>query len=241
MYTTLLKKLPTILALVAVFALGAWARGCVAPPPGTDLKPGTTVVINDSTTGQVTRPTRQPGTLGGLVDATRTAGGRLVAGVQIRTKVDTLYVPVTEVPTETTDSTRTAVVVDTTNTGVQIRIEAEAPPHPAPLKVGYEVVTPEFNPQVGFVRTGRSYMAVVTWGGQQFRVENAFFEPPKRPSTELVTGVRSGVLDGELLDPEVYAGLRQRVAGVTVGVTGSVSRTNDPRLTVSVERALWSR
>ncbi len=242
---TLLKKFwrPVVWG-AALLIVGLSVRGCVVAKREAReaaLRPGTVIVVNDSTQAVIARLRRENGRLAALVDATNTIGGRLVAGVQIRTKVDTLMVPVGAVPTTIVDSTRYATITDTTKTGVRVRIDAEAPPFPAPLRVGYEVVTPEFNPQVGFIRTGRTYAAVVSWAGQQFTVENAFFEPSKQPGTDLHVGVRSGILNGDALDPEVYAGLRQRIAGVTVGVTGSVSRPNDPRLTVSVERALWSR
>jgi hypothetical protein len=68
-----------------------------------------------------------------------------------------------------------------------LHIDAEAPAFPAPFKLGYSLTVPAFSPSVGFVQTGNSYAAVVTWAGQQIKIDNAFVLP--QPRVKFVAGL----------------------------------------------------
>jgi hypothetical protein len=211
----------------------------------TVLQPGWQMRVNDSTLAVVADHRTERDELPALKDAAETLNGRLVAGVQIHTKADTVYAPLREVIQSTVepDSTRNAVLVDTTESGIEVRVEGRAPPYPANLLLGYHIVVPEFNPEVGFVKVGNSYAAVVSWRGKQYTVENAFYAPqPTLPGWELNVGVRAGVTQEQVNSPQVFAGLQRKVGDrIMVGITGVSGVELKPQLEVSVKRVLWSR
>lgn len=138
-------------------------------------------VINDSTEARVALLKRENGTLRALVDASKTMDGKLVAGVRIVVKSDTVRVPTAPVTTELHGYERRAQVTDTLKGGYQVTVTAVAPPHPGALQLGYNLVTPEFRPEVGFVQTkDGSVHAVVSWADQKFEIQDAFFVQKNR-------------------------------------------------------------
>lgn len=151
-------------------------------------RPAIHMDVNDSTQAELARVKMQRDSLAALWDASKTMGGRPVAGVKIVVRPETVYVDRQEVVTvNTPDSARYGTLTDTTPGGYVVKIEAEAPKYPAALKLGYTLTTPEFSPEVGFVKRPEGYFAVVSWAGVNFEVKNAFFTPPKeRPLTVLV-------------------------------------------------------
>lgn len=134
------------------------------------------IALNDSTWAILASGKTRSGELEAVKTGAKELGGKLVAGVRLVTRADTVYVPLREAETTQQDSIRYAQVRDTTESGVEIAVDAEAPPYPAPLKLGYQVVVPPFTPEVGFVRVGDRYTAVVSWRGQQVQVEDAYFD-----------------------------------------------------------------
>lgn len=140
----------------------------------------------------------------------------MVAGVRIVTRADTVFVPVTQTPTEVKpDGTRVATVSDTTKGGISVNIHAEAPPYPADLKIGYNVIVPPFTPEVGFVDYGQGRIgAVVSWAGQDFEIEDAYHIPEKK---WFLTAGSQVVADREkVYTPTAYLSLGREVKGFYV-------------------------
>jgi hypothetical protein len=135
------------------------------------------VALNDSTQAILAAERSRRGELEAAKEGAKALGGRLVAGVRIQTRADTVYVPLTDVETVEREGTRYATVEDSTKLGIKIRVDAAAPPYPSPLQLGYNVIVPEFNPEVGFVQVGDQFVAVVSWAGQEFTLEETFFDP----------------------------------------------------------------
>lgn len=200
--------------------------------------------VNDSTVAEVAAWKAKAHSLEALKDAAKKEKGGLVAGVEIRTKPDTVYVPVHDVVTVTKDETRTASLTDTTKMGIEVEVSAEAPPAPADLKLGYRITVPEFHPQVGFLKKGDSYVALVSWAGQEFTIEDAFHLPEKKaPRFALIAGASEfATLDGKLLSPEGYGGVNLRVSKKDwIGLVGRMGWQAGARVGIRWERNLWER
>src|SRR4051812_9398680 len=164
----LLTSRLTLGVAAVVFAWLAW-QGHFAKPP---VKLVGQTQLNDSTVAAPASTSLGRHELPALTDAANALHGRLVAGVSFHTRPDSTVRALKEVTTSRVDSTRKAVLVDTTKMGVVLHIDAEAPAFPAPLKLGYSLTVPSFSPKVGFVQTGDSYAAIVSWAGQQITVDN---------------------------------------------------------------------
>ena len=138
--------------------------------------------LNDRTLARHVQFKADTDSLGEAVAAADALNGELVAALAIRTIPDTVYVPIdtvtTQFDTTSVGVTRTASLTDTTDLGIEITVEAEAPPMPAALKLGYKVVVPEFRPEIGFVETDDGIFATVSWADMEFNVEAPFFRPP---------------------------------------------------------------
>jgi hypothetical protein len=136
--------------------------------------------LNDSTTARYMRLRGEKDSLAALYAAAKQMKGKLIAGIQINVPPETLKVPV-PFPVETVikDSTRIGTLTDSVR-GYTVKITAVAPPFPANLKIGYEIATPPFNPQVGIVERSDGYFAVVHWNGQRSEAGYAFYTPPKK-------------------------------------------------------------
>lgn len=187
------------------------------------------VIVNDSIQARLAKLARERDELLALKEAADQMRGDLVAGVKIRVVRDTVYVPVAPVATEIEDSTRIAVLADTTD-GYRIRIETRAPPFPAPLEIGYEIETPEFQPEVGFIRRPEGYYAVVSWAGRTVETSEAFFKPEKERSLSLWTGgeVRSGGIGSS-----VFVSARYKQVDLRVGFDGA------PYMGLVITKKLW--
>jgi hypothetical protein len=172
------------------------------------------IVLNDSTQARLTRSESSRKELLALKDAARTLDGKLVAGVRLVVRPDTVYVPIREVETVwLEDSTRVATLRDSTE-GYYVTVTGKAPPT-GPLELGYEIITPEFTPQVGFVRRGSDYYAVVSWAGKRVETSEAFFRPERPRRLNLVVGgtLRSPLLalDARDLNLSAHAGVQYRL------------------------------
>jgi hypothetical protein len=201
--------------------------------------------INDSTQARVAKAEGDRNQYRSLYEAEKALNGELMAAVNIRVPADTIYVPVTEVATEyDSTGTRTAAVRDTADNGALVNIDVTAEPFPAPLQVGYEVVWPEFNPQVGFVRTGDSYTAVVKWGDQEFTLEDAFFvEETEKPLSLLLGAEAFGVPSeeskiGASIFARVYGAAEYRVTD-RWSAQAQIGYAGDPYLGVRAEWRVW--
>lgn len=204
---------------------------------------GWTKKINDTTTAVIASQDKTK--LPALVDAAKATHGTLVAGVTVKTKPDTIFVPKEVIQsTVSPDSTREATLQQDT-AGYKIRITAVAPPFPQPLKLGYSFITPEFHPEVGFEKVGNSYAAVVSWAGKTYTIENAFFAPAERrlPSWALTgqIGVESDFGSQSLKAPVVALQLTKTfTSGTGISVLGkNVLGHNEVDLVIS--HRLWSR
>jgi hypothetical protein len=228
----------SVLGVAAVvFAWLAW-QGHFAKPP---VKLTGQVQLNDSTVAAPAGTSLGRHELPALTDAADALHGKLAAGVSFHTRPDTSVRSLGEVTTVSrVDSTRTAVLVDTTKMGVILRVDAEAPAFPAPLKLGYSLTVPAFSPSVGFVQTGDSYAAVVTWADQVVKIDNAFVLP--QPHVKLVAGVNVLADTAKVHSPEGYIGVKTRLGrNYEVRVAGSRPISGPWNLQLGLERVLWSR
>lgn len=136
--------------------------------------------LNDSTNARLAITTAHKDSLEGSLSAAKALNGRLVAAARIRVPARDTVIVYKDLPTTVADdSTRTAEFSDTTFAGT-VTGKVTAPPCCAPLGITYKVHRPEFSPQVGFVQVGNSYVATVTWQGEEAHVEAPFFTPPPK-------------------------------------------------------------
>lgn len=224
----------TVVAVVA--SVTGWVRERAARNAA-DKRTAELIVVNDSTQARLATLTSQNQKLLALKEAAIAMDGTVVAGVRIHVASDTIYVPLQEVPTVLTeDSTRRATLADSTK-GYVLHVDAEAPPS-GPLKVGYTLRTPEFDPEVGFVKRGEDYYAVVSWAGQEVTTEDAFFHPDKERPLSLVAGAEAYSTE-ESLHGIAYSALQYRLnSKVTAQLRAAVFGTH-PAIGLQVERKLW--
>lgn len=173
-----------------------------------------------------------------LYEAADESGGEVVAGVRIVTRPDTVFVPVSSVETREEQGTRFATLTDTTEHGFSLRLDAEAPPYPHDLRLGYELQIPSFRPTVGFIEDGSVYTAVVTWEGMEFTLDNALYIPQKeiypQPSFSVVMGAGAAVSKG--VQSDLYTGVRVNrgmMYSLDLGYGGGLF------LRAGVEKKLW--
>lgn len=168
--------------------------------------------VNDSTQARVAKLRGDKEMYEALYETEKVLNGKLVAAASITVPADTVIRYRDRVVTVTDSTgTRTAQVQDTSENGIGIKIDVEAPPFPADLAIGYEITTPEFKPQVGFLRTGETYTAVVTWAGQRYTLEDAFYAPEKQWPLSLRFGIEATG------SPAENAALGARVSGRVFG------------------------
>lgn len=197
--------------------------------------------VNDSTQALLAQIRREKDELRALQDAAKTLRGSLVAGLQITVKADTLRGSVVSAPTTSgADSTRYATRTDTAK-GYTITVRAEAPPK-GNLKLGYEIGTPEFRPQVGFVKRGDGYYGVVSWAGQNFTTTDAFYtEAKERPLSLRVGATAKGSPDdnalGATIRGDVYGALQYDIKRVSTQLR--VGHDGRAYLGVNIEKKLW--
>lgn len=169
-------------------------------------------VINDSTQARVSLLEVQRDSFAALVEAADKVGGDVKGGVKIVVRSDTVYLPADTAKTVITeDSARVASLSDTTEVGYQIQITAKAPPYPAPLELGYRLITPEFRPEIGFIQKGDQYLAVVSWAGQKAEIAQSFFIPEDERNLHLLAGAEMLLFtheeDLESMQGRIYAAL----------------------------------
>ncbi len=142
--------------------------------------------LNDITLARFAMHDIEKDSLHQAIDAADALNGELVAALAIRTAPDTVIVQVASVDTQfdTTHAgvVRTAFLTDTTDMGIEVTVHATAPPVPAELELGYEIIIPEFNPVIAFIENSEGVFASVSWANMDFQVEAPFFRPT--PITE---------------------------------------------------------
>lgn len=228
----------TLGVAVCAFAWLAWHEHNVKPP----VKLVGQTQLNDSTVAAPAATSLGRHELPALTDAADALNGKLVAGVSFHTKADTTIRSLKEVTTSTVvgDSTRKAALDDTTAMGIVLHVDAEAPAFPAALKLGYSLSVPSFNPKVGFVRTGDTYAATVSWGGQKITLDDAFYLPPKK--WRLVAGATVLADSAKIHSPEFYLGLNHKLGSnyelSLQGVTG-ISKEKQVRVGIQRELLTW--
>lgn len=199
---------------------------------------GVTVVINDSTSAICAKLKADGDELKALKHAAKKMNGKAVAGVQIKIKRDTVYVPTKDSPTTDSAGTRTATLRDTTD-GYDITVTAEAPPVPANLKLGVKVITPERTAEVGFVKAPGGVFAVVS--GKGITATTAFYSPEKEKPISVVGGVelRGAPVVGLLeLRGNGYLGLDYRLSPKwSTQLRGGFD--GKPFVGLVLERKLW--
>jgi len=144
--------------------------------------------VNDSTVARLAATAAAKDSLGGLFIAADQLNGQLIAGFRLHVHAkETVLVHDTLPTTLLPDSTRVATFRDSTFAGT-ISGTVTAPPCCVPLRLQYTLQRPEFSPSVGFVRIGSAVAAVVSWQGEEVRVEAPFADLP-RPVKRLGGGV----------------------------------------------------
>ena len=185
---------------------------------------------------QIVALKRERGELLALQRAAEDLQGRLVAGTRIVVRSDTVYREIQAVPTADSAGTRRAMLSDSTPEGYKILIEGVAPPS-GPLRLGYKLETPEFRPEVGWVELpGGQHAAVVSWAGQEYVLEQSFYQPPTPPAWSLAA---VGRVDAGL---RTLAGLelrRQLGRGWSASVSGT--RGAGGGIGLEVRKTLWSK
>lgn len=125
--------------------------------------------------------------------------GEVLAALAIRTKPDTVIVYDSTSQTHF-DSTqagvrRMASLTDTTDTGIEVTVRAEAPADQAkPLGLGYDLFVPSFRPEIAFIDTDLGVFATVSWLGQEFEVEAPFYRTKQENPNPLQLQVGSRLL-----------------------------------------------
>lgn len=194
---------------------------------------------------------RKNGELEELLRHAEEVGGDLVGGVVITVPADTIERPVGETPITVVDTAtliRTATLADTLDTGHEIYVTATTGDYPDPIHIGYKLILPEFNPQVGFIRRGDQYFAIVHWADQKFEVAEAFYTVPKERSLGIFAGMESTTIFPET-SGRVYMALRYSSGNWNFYIQGGTwmyttfaydrIRENPLYVGVRVERRIW--
>ena len=222
------------LAVLVIGQIMQWRREVVQ----TSQCEGLTLVVNDSTTAQCAKLRADKQEFAALQQAAHDLHGDLVAGTKVIIKHDTITKTIREVVTVSDPGgTRKATLTDTTQ-DYQVRIDAEAPPT-GKLKLGYSIITPEREIQVGFVKRQDGYYAVAS--GRGVKTAESFFTPEKERPLGVVAGgvLRGGPKDnllGVSLRYDTYAALqygRKTHYQLRVGHDGS------PYVGIAVEKRFW--
>jgi hypothetical protein len=194
---TVILLVSLLAAIGAVFAAVKEARG------RKQVKADYAVLLEDVKVQRAqTKAARD--SLAVLKAAAEALGGKLIGGVTIVTKPDTIYIPVTVAPTAVfEDSSRYAVRTDTLKGGYVVDLQAFAPPYPAPLELGANLYIPEFRPNIGFIRSndGKTYHVAVDWAGMDYTLTNAFHVPepmPRYPQRMVRVGTNIISIKGDL-------------------------------------------
>jgi hypothetical protein len=180
-----------------------------------EFRAQTLIRINDSTTARYLRTKAERDSLKGLFDAAKKMRGKLIAGVKVHVPAETLSAPIRDVPTtvRVVDTTRVGILEDSTR-GYRLTITTVAPPFPAELRIGYDLQTPEFNPEIGIVQRRDGHYAVVSWNGhiREAHTGYSFYEPPKprRVLGEMGAQVTTPLVGTPGVSADVFAGLRLR-------------------------------
>lgn len=245
-YITDARRAAVAVFLLAVVVVGGFEGGKAwLAKRDADNRAPVHLTVNDSTKAESARLSVQKDSLKALIDAAKTLHGDLVAGVKIVVKSETVFVAVKNVPTVNhADSSRTAKLVDTTKTGYIITVDAEAPAYPAPLELGYTFVTPEFHPEVGFVKRADGFYATVSWAGAHFEVKNAFFKPEKERPLAVIAGadlVGSPVaaLAGVSLSGRVYGGVQYNTPKRLSIELLAGNQNGSPFVGLGVRKRIW--
>jgi hypothetical protein len=164
--------------------------------------------------------------------------GKLVAGVTITIpERDTVLVHDTLKTTVLSDSTRIGSFEDSTFAG-KLRLVVKAPPCCGPLVLdSLKVTRPEFSPEVGFVKVGSHYVAIVAWQGEEFKIKTAFFDPdPAKPTKRFVSWLEGTYNLGSA--HEVRGGASMRLGKFQIGpsVSQRLSFGERPALGVTVRK-----
>ncbi len=209
-----------------------------------DLEGNWTQKMNDSTIAVVAK--NEP-VKNAVTEAAKTLKGKVVAGATIITAPETVFVQPREVIESTVlpDSTREAVLNDSTAQGYKIKITAIAPPFPQNLKIGYEFIVPSFHPEIGFVKAGNTYAAVVSWAGKTFEVKDAFVVPAERrvPTWGLYGQGEAlyDVTDRKINTPALSLNLEKKVNNTAVVLSGQVNFVGHPAIGIQIKKYIWSK
>jgi hypothetical protein len=199
-------------------------------------------VINDSTRARAALLRIERDSLAALYQAAKSLRGEVIAGVKIIVHRDTIEVPVSRARTDTLAGSRHAVLSDSTG-GYRIEINAEAPEYPAPLRLGYRIETPEFAPEVGFIRHADGVDAVVSWAGKEFTVRNAYFRPEKADRFGIFVGAEARASSaGNVIGARIYGDAHLGVrftANSNLAFRLKAGFAGSSYVGLSVETVLW--
>jgi hypothetical protein len=155
-------------------------------------------LVNDSTQILQAENASLRSELRALKATARKLRGELAAGVRVEIHPETVYVAASPQPTDSlADGTRVATVRDTTADGLQVNIDASAPPV-GNLWIGYQVIQPPLNPEIGFIKRGDAYYATVVLPNRQFTSSDAFFTVPRPRRVQVLVGGQVLTMDQQL-------------------------------------------
>jgi hypothetical protein len=139
------------------------------------------MIITESVQGRLTVAEYERDSVVNLHEAAEAAHGELVAALRLRiAQRDTVVVHDTIPTMVLEDGTRIATFDDSTFAG-RIEGTVTAPPYPAQIGIRYTLTRPEFTPEIGFMQLDTAFVALVSWRGENYRIESPYFRPPPRP------------------------------------------------------------
>lgn len=117
-----------------------------------------------------------------LLNAAKQLNGELIAALRIRiAQRETVFIHQTIETRMLPGGTRTATFADST-TWAWVKGKVTAPADTGqPLSVQYTLGRKAFTPQIGVVKTGDAYFAVVQWEGERIQLDKPFFRAPQPP------------------------------------------------------------
>lgn len=145
------------------------------------------IQVNEHSQATIAMLRRQNNELRLANRAAKDMGGKLVGGVKLSVRRDTIKVDRKPVETLEVDSIRYAQHKETTPDG-DITVDVWAPRYPHPIEIGLLWEPVPFEPEVGLVQKGDNYYWVVSWKGQTVTPKEAFFRPPRGHKINFVVG-----------------------------------------------------
>lgn len=193
----LLKFAPWV-ALVLVMLMGKFFLEMRIENRLLKAQAGQLIQVNKNSTATIAQLKSENAELKLSKTAAHDMGGKLVGGVKIVHKMDTVYYPVTTWTTIRDSTGRRADHLFMVAEGdAFVHVEA---PATGDLKIGLDWKPNPFEPEVGLVKKGDEYYWVVSWQGQRLEAKEAFYKPPREHLINFLAGASvAGIVEASSL------------------------------------------